>query len=108
MSSGKLSPLSQPKDLMAQGIQWTGLFVMAGGMLWGAVVLGGQAIDYLKVGYWDSLGLLWYVGQLLDWNWAVDPKSWLGLHALIDRINAGVGIAVLALLAGAVLLGQDK
>ncbi len=89
-------------------MRFFGLIVMAAGLLWGAALLGMQVIGYLSTGTWEPLGLLWYVGGLIGWDWAQDPKSWIGLHSLLDKINAGFGVVTIGVLCGSMISANDK
>lgn len=73
--------------------------IFAAGSVWCTLLVGKQILDFLKYGEWSASPFLHYVGELLYWEWALIPNTWLGIHRILDSLNAGFGI----LLASAVL-----
>ena len=76
----------------------TGALFIFGGLLGLAACLGYQAFHFLKFGSWpevssaDVLHRLGVIGQ----SWYMNPKDWIGVHAVLSFVNAGA----LALLIG--------
>lgn len=70
-------------------------------MIWGVVRLGGQAIDYLKKGYWQQDSFFEFVRPLSEW--LNSPTSWYGLYEIVykflDFFSTGVGLIVFGMLS---------
>lgn len=90
-------------DFVAQAIRGVGLLLLVACVLWGIYILGTQVYFFLQTNIWHSIGTLQYFGNVLGWEWGMYPNSWLGLHALVDWVNAGVAIALAGCVAGLAL-----
>jgi hypothetical protein len=71
----------------------------------GAIALlgcfGYQALGYLQNGAWSAISLVDFALYMFPSNnWLQWPSSWIGLHRILDMINAGIGIGAVLILYG--------
>lgn len=92
-------------DAVATVIRLTGALIFAGSTLGAIGLLGTQIYGYMRTGAWAPSGLLDELGRLFDWSWAMAPFDWLGIHSMLNAINAGVALFVVGVCAG-LLLGN--
>lgn len=67
------------------------------GVLWCTWILGNQLFQFLQSGEWQAEPLLYYIGNKTNWEWSLIPSTWLGVHQLVNSLNAGFGVLLMAL-----------
>lgn len=74
--------------------------ILAVGLWLGGVgTLGYQVYLWLKLGTWlplNALVLLQLVGDSLLQAWAIDPSSWLGVHAILSWLPLSATLVLFA------------
>lgn len=71
-------------------------------------LLGDAAFHWLKVGWWQTPNALAIAVELGAWQWAREPKSWMGLHSLVGGTPIWVLTAIICALASAVIEGRRE
>lgn len=96
--------MARSDDFVARGIRGAGFLILWGSMLASAWIVGVQSYNYLKTGVWLSIGVLHLLGESFHWAWGLEPSNWIGLHGLINTLNAGVALAIVGGLLGLALI----
>jgi hypothetical protein len=66
-------------------------------------LIGYQSYWFLRTGNWIPMGIidgLIWAGS--GWSWLMFPTEWLGLHSLINKINAGFALFLIASLVASI------
>lgn len=89
-------------ERLVQGVLITLAFCSAlGGIGLFILCLGMQIYWFLKSGVWTPIGSLDGLGWIgFEDKWLSWPETWLGLHKLLNSINAGFGAFVIGLFVG--------
>lgn len=96
--------MARSDDFVARAIRGAGWLLLWGGLLGGALTLGAQIYLFLKSGEWIEQGTLDMLGALLNWQWAIAPTDWLGLHKSINAINGGFSLAFVGFVLGSAMI----
>ncbi len=91
------------EDLVANSIRGVGWLLQVSGALFALYILGMQTYDYLKLGIWAPVGTLDFLASLTQLGWLHMPADWIGLHELLNYVNAGIGGLVFGLVVGELL-----
>ena len=86
-----------------------GKILMYGGfavVLLGLAILGLQVVFYLMEGWWNPFSLI-TVGEILtDRGWFHYPRSWKGVHKILEMIPASLTFIVVGY--GLVIMGASR
>ncbi|OJW82857.1 MAG: hypothetical protein BGO66_02945 [Alicycliphilus sp. 69-12] len=80
-----------------------GALIAFASLVTGAILLGSQIASFLKSGTWESSGVLYFLGELFLWEWALMPMDWVGLHSMLNSLNTGFSVAFVGSFIGLVL-----
>ncbi|MGX5661598.1 hypothetical protein [Diaphorobacter nitroreducens] len=100
--------MARSDDVIARAVRAAGVLAVVLGFIWGVYLLGDQSYYFLRFGEWIGVGALTYFGTLFGWEWALLPTSWLGLHSVLNKINAGVAIALIGIAVGLPLINFES
>jgi hypothetical protein len=69
------------------------------GVIAAAVTWFYQIFKYLNSGEWHPISLLW-IFQKLGNQWSIQPRSWFGMHEIMDWIPLGIFSFVFGIVLG--------
>lgn len=78
---------AQPKPYMASTAT---VIVGAGFVLAGFGILAFQAYSFLRFGTWVPMSLIDCANAFFDKAWLREPREWVGLHWLLDKVPASL------------------
>ena len=67
----------------------------------GFIVVAFQLINYLKMGYWTSISVI-YILKIFNDQWALYPSDWVGLYEILN----GIPFSIFCIVEG-ILLAFD-
>ena len=92
--------MARSEDAVAVLIRGAGILIAGAAVLYGGFLLLQQLYYFLRLGLWEPMGLMTYLGAMFGWGWAAYPDDWFGFHALLQWLNAGFFIAAVGGLFG--------
>lgn len=99
--------MARSDDFVARAIRGAGWLILWGGFIGAALTVGAQIYLFLKSGEWIEQGTLDMLGGLLNWQWAITPTDWLGLHRTINALNSGFSLAIVGSALGLAMISFE-
>ena len=78
---------------------WAVMLPIFAAMVGACVIWAYQATTFLQAGYWPAYSSNAGLHFLTGARWFVAPDSWLGVHRMLEFLNAGVALILAAFVA---------
>lgn len=91
-----MKPLKSQAANLFYGLGALALGIGALGCL---AALGVQVYQYLRNGFWVPMPAMTTLGELLGVEWMRSPMDWVGVHNMLNDLNAGAVFFFLGLAA---------
>lgn len=82
----------QSDDFDAQVIRLLGALIFWAGCAVSVYLIGSQIYYFLQIGTWPAEGLMDWMAEQFQWQWAEYPTDWIGLHKILNFLNAGASV----------------
>ncbi len=89
---------------------WAVMLPIFAAMVGACVIWVHQAATFLQAGYWPAYSANAGLHFLTGASWFVAPDSWLGVHRMLEFLNAGVALilALFAAMAAAAVMAPKR